>query len=90
MVGIDIDQFAPAHAREARSDLSGRGDDRETETNTPDDIDIRAAHIKDPPYFGEPKLARLMSKPLGCAFAAVFGNVILSPPCSMTNLLSAN
>lgn len=90
VVGIDINQFAPAHAREGRSDLLRTREVQGTETITPEGSAIQMTYIKDPPYFGEPKLARLMSNPLGCAFAAVLGNVIFSPPCSMTNLLSAS
>ena len=90
VIGIDVDQFAPAQAY-APFLRSFRTTGRErTERKVWTSFATREPHIKDPPYFGEPKLARLMSKPLGCALAAVWGNVIFSPPCSMTNLLSAS
>ena len=77
---VHIDQLAPArNTRVASLDLAkpcvlcscGFGRVRET-------------HISEPPYFGAPKFARLMSNPLGCALAAAFGNEIFSPPCSIT------
>lgn len=80
VIRVHIDQLAPARStRVASLDLA-----KPCVLYSCGFRRVRETYISEPPYFGAPKFARLMSKPFGCALAAAFGNEIFRPPCSIT------